>query len=224
MTDKFVHNPFPSILVIKLTSHSKPIPDWSKLPIANSGQRVGLFGGSFNPPHAGHLHVATVALRKLQLDSIWWLVCPKNPLKSDNSLLSLNKRVKLCHELANHPKMKITAFESTIRALYSAETIKNIQMRLPEVNFVWVMGADNLTNLRQWEKWEEIGKSLPFAIVDRPNYSYTALNSIVAHKYSRFRVDEFDASMLPFQSLPSWTFIHASKSELSSTSLRMAGN
>ncbi len=185
-----------------------------------SGMRVGLFGGSFNPPHEGHVHVAEQALRRLSLHQIWWLVTPGNPLKERGNLASLTDRITACEVIAFDPRMKITACEELMKTSFTADTLEQIAGRNRDASFVWVMGADNLGQFHRWQRWRDIAALMPIAVVDRPGSTMALHNAPAAQALARFRVDEDDAARLPGMDAPAWTFLHGPRSSLSSTALR----
>ncbi|MEM9277703.1 MAG: nicotinate-nucleotide adenylyltransferase [Pseudomonadota bacterium] len=191
-----------------------------KIPAAGDGARIGLFGGSFNPPHEGHLNLCDLAFKRLKLDQIWWMVTPGNPLKDTSELPSLVQRINLCREITNHPAIKITAFEAAYRIRYTADTVRLITKIRPRHKFVWLMGADNLAGFHQWQDWRGIAAMLPIAVVDRPGSTLAHRSARAALALSRYRVDEEDASLLATMKPPVWTFIHGPRSSLSSTALR----
>lgn len=184
--------------------------------------RVGLFGGSFNPPHSGHLLVAGIALRRLQLDQLWWMVTPGNPLKQHHDLEALDRRVQLSRDMVSNPRIKITAFEASYGLTYTAETLAFVKKYNPGVNFVWVMGADNLASFHRWQDWQAIASTFPIAVIDRPGSTLAYLSAPMAKKFSRARLDEGDADQLAAAKPPAWTFIHGPRSNLSSTAIRKA--
>ncbi|MEP1573079.1 nicotinate-nucleotide adenylyltransferase [Roseibium album] len=194
--------------------------DWLKLPHVEPGNRIGLFGGSFNPPHSGHRLVAETVLRRLGLDQVWWFVTPGNPLKSHADLAPLELRMHLACALADHPRMKVTAYEVVLGTPYTARTIAALRAMRPSVRFVWVMGADNLAGFHRWQDWRTVLGSVPVAIVDRPGASLSALSSPMAKAYEKYRLPEEDAALLPNLDPPVWTFLHAPLDRTSSTDLR----
>ena len=194
--------------------------DWLKLPHAEAGNRIGIFGGSFNPPHSGHRLVAATVLKRLGLDQVWWLVTPGNPLKSHSDLAPLERRLQLTSDLADHPRMKVTAFEQVLGTPYTARTLVALQAMRPAVRFVWVMGADNLAGFHHWQDWRDIVGSVPIAIVDRPGASLSVLSSPMAKAYEKYRLPEEDAALLPDMQAPIWTFLHTPLDQTSSTDLR----
>lgn len=183
---------------------------------------VGLFGGSFNPPHQGHLLVAEIALRRLGLDQLWWMVTPGNPLKSRSQLAPLVERLEACEALAEDPRIKVTAFEQAIGTNYTAKTLEFVQSRHPDVRFVWIMGADNLASFHRWQHWRKITTTFPIAVIDRPGSTLAYLSSKMARTFDYARVDEEDAAVLWRKKAPAWTFIHGPRSPLSSTAIRAA--
>ncbi len=192
-----------------------------KTPPATPGQRIGLMGGSFNPPHEGHLTVARAALRRLRIDQIWWIVSPGNPLKSHYALQPLADRMAACRALTHHdPKICVTGFEEDLKTAYTASTVAFLTRRYSTVDFVWVMGADNLATFHRWYRWRDIAARIPIAVVDRPGWHLKAVSSPAALALSRFRHDERGAASLPAHKPPAWTVLTTPLSHLSSTDLR----
>src|SRR5690606_5381037 len=139
-----------------------------RMPHVEKRMQVGLFGGSFNPPHAGHALVAEIALRALQLDQLWWMVTPGNPLKVGKKSAPLSERLAMSDAFAEDPRIKVTAFEASFNVRYTADTLALVRARNPGVDFVWVMGADNLAQFHRWQRWREIVMTMPIAVIDRP--------------------------------------------------------
>lgn len=191
-----------------------------RMPFTQRGQRVGLFGGSFNPPHEGHVHVCEQALRKLELDQIWWLVTPGNPLKNNSNLAPLPDRLAACEAITPDPRMKITACEAVLPTRYTADTIAHIIQRNVNVRFVWIMGADNLGQFHLWERWRDIAKLLPIAVIDRPGSTLALHSAMAAQVLRHYRIDESDAPLLADFKAPAWTFLHGPRNSLSSTAIR----
>lgn len=177
-------------------------------------------GGSFNPPHEGHVVVARTALKRLRLDRLWWIVTPGNPLKSHDALSSLSQRIEAVEEFAQHPAMETTAFEADLGTPFTAATIEFLVARHPLTRFVWVMGADNLAGFHHWQRWRDIAAMVPIAVVDRPAWRFPALSSPAARALARFRLRERDAAKLPLHVPPAWVFLSTRLSEQSSTELR----
>jgi nicotinate-nucleotide adenylyltransferase len=192
------------------------------MPRAEPGMVVGLFGGSFNPPHAGHLLVAEIALKRLGLDQLWWMVTPGNPLKNRSILLPLAERIALSEDLIEDPRIKVTAFEEKLNTSFTAETLSHVVARNRRIHFIWVMGADSLKTFHRWQKWRQIAETMPMAVVDRPGATLSFLSSAAARALHFARVDENAAQHLWRKRAPAWTFLHGPRSPLSSTALRRA--
>ncbi|HMN39029.1 MAG TPA: nicotinate-nucleotide adenylyltransferase [Hyphomicrobium sp.] len=191
-----------------------------RTPLATPGQRIGLMGGTFNPPHDGHRIVAETALKRLKLDQLWWVVTPGNPLKENAALPSQAVRMAQARSFAHGPKMKITGFEAELGTPYTAATIAFLLRRFPGVRFVWVMGADNLASFDRWQFWQRIAASIPIAVVDRPGWRFKAIASPAAQNLAGARIDEAYAASLADLKAPAWTFLTSRLSPLSSTALR----
>jgi nicotinate-nucleotide adenylyltransferase len=189
-------------------------------PPALAGMRIGLLGGSFNPPHAAHRMVSLTALKRLRLDRVWWMVSPGNPIKDHNGLLPLSERVRLSREVSRHPRIKVTGFEAGIGTAYTAEVLRFLRRRFPRTHFVWLMGADNLASFHRWSEWQAIFNLMPIAAVDRPEWRSRALASAAASRFGRFRIPETEAAALPCLAPPAWCYLSGPLSKLSSTALR----
>jgi nicotinate-nucleotide adenylyltransferase len=182
--------------------------------------RIGLYGGSFNPAHEGHRLVSLLALKRLDLDRVWWIVTPGNPLKSTGELASLAERVTNAKRVSAHPRIDVTGFEETIGARYTVDTLGYLKRRYPGVDFVWIMGADNLASFHRWRGWKEIAGMMPIAVIDRPGWTLKATHSRAAAALASTRVEEREAAALPMLRPPAWTFLHGPRSPASSTELR----
>lgn len=191
-----------------------------RMPHVEKGMTVGLFGGSFNPPHGGHALVAEIAIRRLKLDQLWWMVTPGNPLKDKRELAPLAERLEFSEHVASDPRIKVTALEAAFDVRYTADTLALIRKANPGVHFVWVMGADNLASFHRWQRWREIAQNFPIAVIDRPGSTLAYLSSRMAQTFSDSRLDEHYAPLLARRTPPAWTFIHGPRSSLSSTALR----
>lgn len=191
-----------------------------RMPHVESGMVVGLFGGSFNPPHEGHVLVAETAIQRLGLNQLWWMVTPGNPLKNHNNLAPLGDRIALSERIAPDPRIKVTAFEKALGQSYTARTLEIVQARNRDIRFVWIMGADNLRSFHRWQSWQKIARTFPIAVIDRPGSTLAYLSSRMAKTFDYARIDEDDARRLAFHRAPAWTFIHGPRSSMSSTALR----
>jgi nicotinate-nucleotide adenylyltransferase len=191
-----------------------------KLPRFAPSMKIGLFGGSFNPPHDAHREASLLALRRLQLHCIWWVVSPGNPLKDARELAPLAKRVEAARRVSQHPRIKITAIEAAIGSTYTFDTISYLKRRCPGVHFVWLMGADNFRAFDRWQRWRDIARLVPIAIIDRPGSTLTALHGRAAEALAPYRRDETDGARLAAAAPPAFTFLHGPRSPMSSTALR----
>lgn len=191
-----------------------------RMPHVERGMTVGLFGGSFNPPHEGHLLVAEIAMRRLALDNLWWMVTPGNPLKSRLELASLADRIAASEDLIDDPRVKVTAFEHVLDTRFTADTLAHVAARNPGIRFVWIMGADSLKTFHHWQNWRQIVATFPIAIIDRPGSTLSLLSSPMARTFAHARIDESEAANLGLRPAPAWTFIHDRRSAISSTQLR----
>lgn len=195
-------------------------PRYLRMPHVERGMVVGLFGGSFNPAHEGHALVAEIAIRRLRLDQLWWMVTPGNPLKDRNHLAPLAERIAGSEALASDPRIKVTAFEAALGVSYTADTLARVKARNPHIHFIWIMGADSLKTFHKWQRWQEIARTFPIAVIDRPGSTLSFLSSKMTKTFAFARVDEDDAGVLWKKPAPAWTFIHGPRSLLSSTALR----
>jgi len=207
--------------VIPLKPVSVAPPSVSQaIPLYTNGMRIGLLGGSFNPPHAAHRAISLFAIKRLKLDRVWWLVTPGNPLKDNGGLHDLNERVEAARQMANDPRIDISCLESVIGTRYTADTVNYLRRRASGLRFVWIMGADNLAQFHRWQNWRRIASEVPLAVIDRPPQSFRALATPAAQALARYRLPENQAARLADQQPPAWVFLTGMKSNLSSTGLR----
>lgn len=184
-------------------------------------RRVGLLGGSFNPAHAGHRHIAELALKHLGLDEVWLLVSPGNPLKKKDGMAPLAARLASAEAQARHPRIRATTIERELGTRFTADTLATLVRRFPRTEFVWLMGADNLRQLPQWERWSTIFNTVPIAIFARPSYSTKALAGKAAHRFSTARQRPRNgAARLASRKPPAWVFMHTRLHPASATSIR----
>ncbi len=190
------------------------------LPRHGRGMRIGLFGGTFNPPHAGHRLASLTALRRLGLDRIGWIVTPGNPLTDNAALPPLAARIAAACRVADHPRIDVTGFEAGIGTRYTYDTLAYLVRRCPGTRFVWLMGADNLAGFHRWQHWRDIAALVPIAVVDRPGATLKACRARAAVALASFRLPEHRAAALMQREPPAWVFLHGPRSPLSSTLLR----
>jgi len=182
--------------------------------------RIGLLGGSFNPAHAGHLHLSLVALKRLELDAVWWLVSPQNPLKSSLGMAPLAERLESARAAARHPRIMATDMEAAFGTTYTAETLAIMRRRFPRARFVWLMGADNLSQIPRWARWTSIFARTPVAVIARPAYSWNAMHGKAALRYERARVGERSATSLARRAPPAWHYLATRLHPASATEIR----
>lgn len=194
--------------------------EWLRVPPVFPGMKIGLFGGSFNPAHSGHRRASLTALRRCGLDEIWWMVTPGNPLKDHSGLAPLEARVLKAGAVADHPRIRITAFEAAACLQYTADTVRYLTDRRPSVHFVWIMGADNLASFHRWQDWRSIARRVALAVVNRPGDHLAAASAPAAQALARFRVDDRDARRLATCKRPAWAFLPSLRDPTSSTQLR----
>lgn len=184
------------------------------------GPRVGLLGGSFNPAHAGHLRVSLLALRRLSLDQVWWLISPRNPLKPAAGMAPYAERLSSAREVACDRRIRISEAEREFGTRYTVDTLRLLRRRHPRHRFVWIMGADNLVQITAWRRWSEIFETVPVAVVDRPTYSSRALAGAAAARYARRRLNGREGGLLADRMPPVWVFLWGSNDPTSATALR----
>ncbi len=189
------------------------------LPPHGFKQRIGLFGGSFNPAHEGHRQVALYALKRLKLDWVWWLVSPQNPLKDPRETGDYAKRLSATKRLAKHPQFIVTDLERQIGSRNSAQTLRVLRQQA-KGHFVWIMGADSLANFHHWLHWQEIAETMNIAVLARPGYSIRALDSKTALRYHDQRISNDRPQILAAKRPPHWAFISMPLRKESSTAIR----
>jgi len=184
--------------------------------------RIGLFGGTFDPPHGAHRAACLIAMKRLDLERVWWLVTPGNPLKDSRGLAPLEERIAAARALAHHPRIDVTGLEADIGAHYTYDTMRYLLACCPGVRFVWIMGADNLRTFHRWQKWRDIAAMVPFAVIDRLGPSLYATAGLAGQALARYRLPDSQAKLLADRRPPAWIYLHGLKSPLSSTALRAA--
>ena len=182
-------------------------------------KNIGLLGGSFDPPHKGHLYISLEAKKILKLDEIWWLVTPQNPLKI-NQPASYSERVKNCKILTKNKPIKIKEIEKKINSQFSYQTIKYLNNHYKYIKFFWLMGADNLINFHQWQNAHRIFNEIPIVVFRRYGYNQKALKSYISNLYKNFRLKNKNIHIDNFNQLPAWTIIQNKEIRISSTEIR----
>ena len=192
------------------------------LPVARPGMAVGLLGGSFDPAHAGHAHITREALRRFGLDRVWWLVSPGNPLKARGPA-PLARRMERARAVMRHPRVEITDIEARLGTRHTAQTLAALRRLHPAVRFVWLMGADNMTQLHRWEDWRAIVRSVPVGVLARPGVRISARRSKAAALYAHARLRPFEARRLARATPPAWCLVNLPMVDASSSAIRAAG-
>ena len=185
--------------------------------------RIGLFGGSFNPMHAGHLLVMAETLRRLRLDALWVLMTPGNPLKDNAGLPGLAARVRAARDVIGDPRIRVTGFEAGKGFAYTWQTIDFLVRSLPGRHFVWIMGADSLADFHRWERWQDIAARVPMAVYVRPGAGRRALASRAAATLDHAQIEESAAPVLATRRAPAWVYLQGRQSPLSSSAIRAGG-
>jgi nicotinate-nucleotide adenylyltransferase len=191
-----------------------------RMPHAQPGQRIGLLGGSFNPPHEAHRLISQIALSRLGLDEVWWLVSPGNPLKSRAGEAPLAERIAQAKALAADARIRVTGLEADLPTAFTASTLSYLRRRHPQPHYVWLMGADNLATIHRWQAWRSIFDMMPVAVIDRPGWHLKALAAPAARVFASARVPAAMARCLPQRPPPAWVFLTGPLSEISSTAIR----
>jgi|TARA_R110002096_G_scaffold257381_1_gene450968 nicotinate-nucleotide adenylyltransferase len=183
-------------------------------------EKIGLLGGSFNPAHEGHLEISLAALDVLELDQIWWIVSPGNPLKSTSEMADFDDRFASAQKLATDPRIKVSDLEKTLDTIYTVDTLKQLKASKNKDHFVWLMGADNLIQFHKWKDWKKIANTVPFAVFNRPSYSRESLESVAAKTLESARIPIDQGNTLYSLKPPAWIFYELSDNPLSSTIIR----
>lgn len=192
-------------------------------PHAEPGQRIGLLGGSFNPPHAAHRQISQIALQRLKLDRVWWIVTPGNPLKAGGELAPQAERIAACRAVTQDARIVVTGFEAALGSAFTAGTLTFLRTRYPQTRFVWIMGADGLPQFHRWGQWHDIFRTMPIAVIDRPGWHLRAMSSKAAGAFASARIPAWRAARLADATPPAWTFLTGPLTNLSSTAIRQRG-
>ena len=192
-------------------------------PNVRPGMCIGLLGGSFDPPHAGHVHITREALKRFGLDAVWWLVSPGNPLKTRGPA-PLDRRMAAARAIMRHPRVEVTDIEARLGTRYTAETLAALFARYPGVRFIWLMGADNLASFHRWENWQWIMENVPVGVLARPGQQISARMSPAAARFERYRLRGREAARLCVAEPPAWCFVNVPMVDISSTAIRARGD
>lgn len=184
-------------------------------------RRIGLLGGSFNPAHAGHVHISLQAIKHLGLDEVWWLVSPKNPLKQAGALADSHTRLHHAQIIAApHPNIRVRDDEMAQHIYYTSDSISYFKKHYPYTRFVWLMGADNLAQFHRWRDWQMLAHRIPIAVLDRAPYNFTALAQKMALRFKNKRIPATKSHMLCAGNAPKWVYLTIPRHKLSATLLR----
>ena len=185
----------------------------------NTKFSIGLLCGSFNPPHFGHLFITNQLINNLNLDYVWWIVTPKNPLKDSNDLLSFEERLLACQKITSqNSKIIVTDLESKLNSNRTHKTLNYILENFGSNNFTFIIGADNLTNFHLWDNWQDIWQKIKIAVYGRKNYQHKSLKSEAAIKFGKYRVKSYND--FKERKPPCWIITHGELINISSTNLR----
>jgi len=186
-------------------------------------QRIGLLGGSFNPAHEGHLYISCEALKRLDLDAVWWLVSPQNPLKPARDMAPLAERAAHARAIARHPRIRVSTIEAALGTRYTVDTIARLQRRFPAAHFVWLMGADNLLQMPQWRRWVDIFNLVCVAVFARQPYDSKALTGVAADRFRTARLPVGQAAGLATRTPPAWVFLPLRWHPATASDIRLVG-
>lgn len=192
------------------------------VPVAKPGQTIGLLGGSFDPPHAGHVHITREALKRFGIGHVWWLVSPGNPLK-DQGPAPLVDRLQAAHAIMCHPRVVVTDLEARLGTRHTAQTLVALRRRYPGVRFVWLMGADNLAQFHRWQDWRWIMDTVPVGVMARPGDRISARLSKTARIYAQSKLPGRASHILAGCNAPAWSFVNLPMSDQSSSAIRARG-
>ena len=193
------------------------------LPSPTRKQRIGLYGGSFDPVHSGHMHVAKTALKQLKLDQVWWLPSPGNPLKKAPGAYE-QRFAAVSRLIANHPSMVASRVERRSQIRYTIDLVRMAKQYCRQTDLVWIMGSDNLQTLDRWKDWAEIVNLLPIAIIARPGHLIGGRRTPLANKFKSAQIPQNQAARLPSLKPPAWTVISNRLNYETSTQKRNASD
>jgi nicotinate-nucleotide adenylyltransferase len=192
------------------------------LPAAPPGAVIGLLGGSFDPPHQGHVQITKAALQRFGLDRLWWLVSPGNPLK-EHGPAPLDQRLQAARALMRHPRVAVTDVEAQLGTRYTAQTLRALVSARPDLHFVWLMGADNLAQFHLWQDWQDIMQLVPVGVLARPGQQLAGRMSKAARVYRGALLPARDSRKLGLHDAPAWCFVNLPLNDQSSSAIRARG-
>ena len=192
----------------------------ARVRLAPAAGRIGLLGGSFNPAHAGHRHISLEALKRLRLDRVWWLVSPQNPLKEEDGMAPLAEREAAATAVAGHPRIVVSSLEAELGTRYSIHTVQALKRRFRAVDFVWLMGADNLRQLPRWRGWQQLFREVPIAVFARAPYHANAASGKAAVRFARARLRPERSALLAGGEPPLWCYLPVRRHPASATAIR----
>ena len=190
---------------------------------SGTGRVIGLLGGSFDPPHQGHVNITLAAIKRFALDEVWWLVSPGNPIKEQGPA-PFEKRMAAAQALMQHPRVKVSDFEARVGTRYTSETLAALIKAFPQHRFVWLMGADNLHQFHRWQDWRGIMDTVPVGVLARPRSRISARNSVAARAYRDARLPGHASRLLGQAKAPCWCFVNVPMMGVSSTAIRAKGD
>ena len=192
------------------------------LPKSYAGRRVGLLGGSFDPAHEGHVRISEQALKRFDLDQVWWLVSPANPLKPQGPA-PLDKRVAHAKRLIEHPRIVITDVDTQLDTKFTCDSLRGLRAIYSTTRFIWLMGADNLAQIHQWRDWQDIFQLMPVGVLARPGQGLAAKCAPAARRFASGRLTARSSRLLSHCSAPAWCFVDMPQSMASSSAIRNRG-
>jgi nicotinate-nucleotide adenylyltransferase len=190
------------------------------IPRRHERGRIGLLGGSFNPAHDGHREISLTAISRLSLDAVWWLVSPGNPLKDPAGYAPYEERLKEARRIADHPRIIVSNFEERKGLQYTVDTVEALTSLWPQIDFVWLMGADSLAAFDRWKDWKRISSLVPLAVFNRPGSEAAAMTSEAARTLALFRLPSGRAAEVVGAEPPAWVFIEETRNPASATEIR----
>ena len=183
-------------------------------------KNIGILGGTFDPPHEGHLNISMQAINKLKLDEIWWVISLSNPLKKKEKISNFSERYSNAKKYVNNRKIIVSNIEEKINSPYTLDLLEYLTFKFPKQNFVWILGVDNLKNFHKWKNWKRIFYKVPIAIFDRPNYSLNIIRSKCMNVFKKNRVPSISSEKFKHLNTPCWIFLYGWGKQTSSSKIK----